>query len=64
MQSIFRRLFAKLGLSRGDLVKPDHPHDVQVLVPEAVELPLPRKPQDEISVPASINGRDLTSGRL
>ncbi|MEH6691969.1 MAG: hypothetical protein V7774_12350 [Pseudorhizobium pelagicum] len=64
MQSIFRRFFARFGLSRGDLGKPDHPQDVQVLVPEAVELPLPRKPQDEISVPASINGRDLTSGRL
>jgi hypothetical protein len=38
--------------------------DIQVIVPEAVVLPLPKTPRDEISVPASINGRDLSTGRL
>jgi hypothetical protein len=42
----------------------EHRSDVQVLVPEAVELPLPKRLQEEISVPASINGRDLSTGRL
>ncbi len=38
--------------------------DLHVVVPESVELPLPRVPQQEMSVPASINGRDLSTGRL
>ena len=38
--------------------------DVQIMVPESVVLPLPRTSRDEISVPASINGRDLSTGRL
>ncbi len=37
---------------------------LQVAVPNAVLLPLPKSPHDEISVPASINGRDLSTGRL
>jgi hypothetical protein len=41
-----------------------HPEELQVVVPEAVILPLPKSPRDEISVPASINGRDLSTGRL
>jgi hypothetical protein len=36
----------------------------RVVVPDAVVLPLPKAPRDEISVPASINGRDLSTGRL
>jgi hypothetical protein len=40
------------------------PQDLQVVVPEAVALPLPKTPREEISVPASINGRDLSTGRL
>jgi len=40
------------------------PQDLQVAVPEAVALPLPKTPREEISVPASINGRDLSTGRL
>lgn len=39
-------------------------HEPHVVVPEAVELPLPRSPREEMSVPASINGRDLSTGRL
>jgi hypothetical protein len=56
-----------LGRFKGDekgLVHSDHTDAVQVLVPDAVELPLPKRPYEEISVPASINGRDLSSGRL
>jgi hypothetical protein len=40
------------------------PEELQVIVPDAVVLPLPRSPREEISVPASINGRDLSTGRL
>jgi len=40
------------------------PKELQVVVPDAVVLPLPKSPRDEISVPASINGRDLSTGRL
>ena len=36
----------------------------QVMMPENVVLPLPRTPREQISVPASINGRDLSTGRL
>lgn len=64
MQSTIQRFFARFSRSRREPEKLQHAQDMQVLVPEAVELPLPRKPQDEISVPASINGRDLTTGRL
>jgi hypothetical protein len=41
-----------------------HPEELQVVVPGAVVLPLPKSPREEISVPASINGRDLSTGRL
>jgi hypothetical protein len=41
-----------------------HPQELQVVVPDAVVLPLPKAPREEISVPASINGRDLSTGRL
>jgi hypothetical protein len=37
---------------------------LRVIVPDAVVLPLSKAPRDEISVPASINGRDLSTGRL
>ncbi len=40
------------------------PEEIQVVVPGAVVLPLPKTQRDEISVPASINGRDLSTGRL
>lgn len=42
----------------------DEKHDLHVIVPDTVQLPLPRSPREEMSVPASINGRDLSSGRL
>jgi hypothetical protein len=40
------------------------PEVLQVIVPGAVVLPLPKAMREEISVPASINGRDLSTGRL
>ena len=36
---------------------------VHVVVPEDVNIPLPRDTADQIAVPASINGRDLSQGR-
>jgi len=36
----------------------------RVVVPDAVVLPLPKTPRDEIRVPASIDGRDLSTGRF
>jgi hypothetical protein len=64
-----RRLLTVLGglLTRKSISPPPHsphPQDLHVVVPESVELPLPRGPKEEISVPASINGRDLSTGRL
>lgn len=42
----------------------ERPKELQVVVPDAVVLPLPKASREEISVPASINGRDLSTGRL
>ncbi|MFD1746770.1 hypothetical protein ACFSE1_14945 [Rhizobium helianthi] len=39
------------------------PH-MHVVAPESVTLPFPRPSREQISVPASINGRDLSTGRL
>lgn len=64
MQSIFKRFLSRFDKRQADPAETAPPEDLQVLVPGAVRLPLSRKPQDEISVPASINGRDLSSGRL
>ncbi len=64
MQHLFQRLFGKPGIPQGRPSENQHADDVQVMVPEAVQLPLPKAPWEEISVPASINGRDLSSGRL
>lgn len=38
-------------------------YEVQVRVPEEVDLALPKAPVEEIAVPASINGRDLSLGQ-
>lgn len=64
MQRILTRLSIWFGGMGRKAVCQSQSEDIQVLVPEAVELPLPRRPHEEISVPASINGRDLSSGRL
>jgi hypothetical protein len=42
---------------------PPAPDDAQVLMPEEVDLPLPRETAEQIAVPASINGRDLSQGQ-
>ena len=39
------------------------PEDAQVLIPEEVDIPLPRETVEQIAVPASINGRDLSEGQ-
>jgi len=36
---------------------------VQVVVPEEVDIPLPRDSVEQMAVPASINGRDLSQGK-
>lgn len=36
--------------------------EVQVAVPETVDMTLPRTQAAEIAIPASINGRDLSQG--
>ena len=64
MFNFLQRLFGLTRSTKLDLHMEHASEEVQVLVPEAVELPLPKAPQEEISVPASINGRDLSSGRL
>lgn len=65
MQHFFKML-RKRFLSRQEQATFEaiRPEDIQVIVPDAVVLPLPKTPRDEISVPASINGRDLSTGRL
>lgn len=64
MFNFLQRLFGRTRSTKPGLHMEHASEEVQVLVPEAVELPLPKAPQEEISVPASINGRDLSSGRL
>jgi hypothetical protein len=65
MKHVFRMLRNRFLPSRE---KPTftsaRPRELQVVVPDAVVLPLPKAPREEISVPASINGRDLSTGRL
>lgn len=61
MHTFFKRLIMKIT---GEPRPNPHPDETQVLFPETVELPLPKSPGEEISVPASINGRDLSTGRL
>lgn len=39
------------------------PDDAIVLSPEEVDIALPRKTSEQICVPASINGRDLSQGQ-
>jgi hypothetical protein len=39
------------------------PRDPKILVPEHVGTPLPKQTIEEVTVPASINGRDLSRGQ-
>lgn len=39
---------------------PEHP---RILIPEEVDIPLPKQTIEEVAVPASINGRDLSRGQ-
>jgi hypothetical protein len=65
MLHIFKMLKDRFSSRRQQATfQAERPEEIQVIVPEAVVLPLPKTPRDEISVPASINGRDLSTGRL
>jgi hypothetical protein len=65
MQHFFRMLRNRfLPPRRPPTFQAARPEEIQVVVPDAVVLPLPKTQRDEISVPASINGRDLSTGRL
>jgi len=46
-------------MPHGDAI-PDHP---KILIPEEVDIPLPKRTIEEVTVPASINGRDLSRGQ-
>ena len=39
------------------------PEHHTILVPEEVDIPLPKQPIEQVTVPASINGRDLSRGQ-
>jgi hypothetical protein len=39
---------------------PEHP---RILAPEEVDIPLPKATIEEVAIPASINGRDLSRGQ-
>ena len=43
--------------------KTDLDEATQVAVPQEVDVPLPPTPKEQIAVPASINGRDLSKGQ-
>jgi hypothetical protein len=45
------------------LHNPPVPDDAQIMSPEEVDIPLPRETVEQIAVPASINGRDLSRGQ-
>ncbi|WP_137136881.1 hypothetical protein [Rhizobium sp. FKY42] len=65
MENLIKRLrtfWSKSG--KVDRTKGADQPPLHVVSPESVSLPFPRSPRDEISVPASINGRDLSTGRL
>ena len=65
MRHIFQLI--KNRLTHGDEAKTfavARPQELQAVVPEAVVLPLPKATREEIRIPASINGRDLSTGRL
>ena len=65
MRHFFKTLKNRLtGTDQKTTFAVAHPEELQVVVPDAVVLPLPKAPREEICVPASINGRDLSTGRL
>lgn len=65
MRGVFRMLRNRFATQTPAPKDQARPHkNLQVVIPEVVVLPLPKTPKDEISVPASINGRDLSTGRL
>lgn len=65
MENLMIRLSKLLGRHNKAILQPDgNLPTMHVMSPFSVTLPFPRSPRDEICVPASINGRDLSTGRL
>lgn len=64
MRNIMDKVTDLFGRRSAGSVKPVAKSDMHVVMPDSVELPLPRSPSEEMSIPASINGRDLSTGRL
>jgi hypothetical protein len=64
MRNIIDKVTDLFGRRSAGSVKPVAQSDMHVVMPDSVELPLPRSPREEMSIPASINGRDLSTGRL
>ncbi|WP_137155394.1 hypothetical protein [Rhizobium sp. FKL33] len=50
-------------LTRIEIRRNAPPVQPRCLTPDAVDLPLPKRCHDQMSVPASINGADLTLRR-
>lgn len=65
MENLFKRIATLLGRTGKTKQSADENHaHLHVVSPDSVSLPFPRLPRDEICVPASISGRDLSTGRL
>jgi hypothetical protein len=66
MRDVIARLNELIGRKRSQSA-PDtvqRADNLHVVMPDSVDMPLPRAPREEMRVPASINGRDLSTGRL
>ncbi len=66
MHNVIAKLRGLIGLRPSKPLRPAEraPDAFHVVMPDSVEMPLPRAPREEMRVPASINGRDLSTGRL
>jgi len=59
-----RYLYRRTHFSVAPLRRRRNAPDYHVIVPHDVQLPHPKSTIQEICVPASINGRDMSTGRL
>lgn len=65
MQTILSRLKNLIGMKSAEPAPSAlTSREMHVVMPDSVDLPLPRVLSEEMSVPASINGRDMSTGRL
>lgn len=62
--SRLRYLYRRTHFSVEPLRKRRNAPEYHVIVPHDVQLPHPKSTIQEICVPASINGRDMSTGRL